>query len=266
MINLATKLGTRIIDFWVLIALLLFWEAASRLSLVDPRFIPPPSEVIRTLYGLLILRQELYPGAGALLGHIQISLVRASTGFAGAAAIAIPTGVLLGWYKPLYRFMEPVIEVIRPVPSSAIIPVLILFFGIGEQAKVFVIIYACYFILLINTIYGVQAVDKEIILAMRSMKANDFQLITKALIPASLPHIFAGLRICVSAAFILVVVAEFIFASKGLGWFILEAERTFRSAAMFSGIFLLGVIGFAANKLFLVIEDKAMGWHKEARR
>lgn len=233
----------------------LMWEGISRLNIVSSIFIPPPSEV------LYFLVEDVTNGI--ILFHIGVSLKRAFIGFAVAAVISIPFGLLIGWKRFLYRIFEPLIEVLRPIPGLALIAPSILFFGIGDLTNIFVVIYGCFFVMLINALYGVYGVDRIMMLSMRSMSASEKDIFTKLVLPSAMPYVFAGMRQAVSVMLIIVVGSEMIVSGAGLGFYLLESERTFRYQFMYGTLMVLGLLGYALNQGFLLIERKLLHWTKE---
>ena len=231
------------------------WEGISRFNLVNRIFFPPPSEI------LYFLADDL--ASGVLFFHIGVSLQRAFIGFAVAAVLSIPFGILIGWKRWLYRIFEPLIESLRPIPGLALIAPSILFFGIGDLTNIFVVTYGCFFVMLINAIYGVYGVDKVMMLSMRSMSASENDIFRKLVLPSALPYVFAGMRQAVAVMLIIVVGSEMIISSAGLGYYLLEAERTFRYHYMYGTLLVLSLLGYGLNRGFLLIEEKLLSWTKE---
>lgn len=249
-------MSSKIFSLIPLLVVALAWEAISRLGVVNRMFFPPPSEILYSL------ARDL--ASGTLFIHIFLSLKRAFIGFTVAALIGIPFGILLGWKRPLYKIFEPLIECLRPIPGLALIAPAILFFGIGDLTNIFVVTYGCFFVMLINAIYGVYGVDKVMMLAMRSMCASEREIFRKLVLPSALPYVFSGMRQAVSVMLIVVVGSEMIISSGGLGYYLLESERTFRYHYMYGTLLILSALGYTLNRGFLLIEEKVLGWAKEA--
>jgi NitT/TauT family transport system permease protein len=189
------------------------------------------------------------------------SLYRLTLGFALAVGIGVPLGLLIGSSRRLVESLEFLIDFFRSLPASALFPMFILFFGIGDRSKVAVIVFSCALIILVNAIYGVKNCKEARLRAARAMGANRTALFTKVIFPEALPHIFAGLRISVSIGLILVVVTEmFIGTHRGLGQRIYDAHLMFRIAEMYAVILLTGVLGYVLNKIFITIEAKVFHW------
>lgn len=238
---------------FVLIAVLLAaWEYASAMRLIDPVSMPRVSLIaaawLKTIDG------------GPLLQAVLPTLGRIFAGFALAAVIAVPLGLLMGSIPMVYRLLEPATELIRPIPSSAYIPVAILFLGIDNEMKVFVIVVACLFPILLNTYGGVRGIDPVLIDTGRTFGLSRAKALWQIVLPAALPNILTGMRISLGIALIVAVVAEMIAGNSGIGYFILDMQRIFRVPEMFAGIFTLGVLGFAINFVFLKIEGRLLHW------
>jgi NitT/TauT family transport system permease protein len=238
-----------------LLAFFLIWEAICRFGLVDPLFLSPPSTVLITT-GKLIK-------SGELITHISASLYRAFLGFFLAAAIAIPHGILIAWFRVIEDITNPIVELFRPIPAAALIPVAILWLGIGNASKIVIIAFACYFPIILNTISGVRHVDVTLLKVAKLFGANRLQTLTKIVLPSAFPFIMTGLRISMAVALILLIITEMIGARSGLGFMIIDAEYTFKTERMFAGIFTIGFIGFTMNEVMVRIEKRATRWKRE---
>jgi NitT/TauT family transport system permease protein len=171
----------------VLIGFLAVWELSPRLGLVSPVFLPPFSEVIAAWWHMAL--------SGELATHITASLRRSFTGYALAILYAIPLGLAIGWYKGLSKVVNPLLEILRNTAALALLPVFILLLGIGEASKIAVVIFACSWPILLNTMSGVQNVDPLLIKSAQSLCLSPAQLFRKVMLPASLPSIFVGARL-----------------------------------------------------------------------
>jgi ABC-type nitrate/sulfonate/bicarbonate transport system permease component len=167
---------------------------------------------------------------------------------------------MLGYFRLLHSFLATLIELLRPMPSVAIIPVAILLLGIGDAMIVSVTIYASVWPILINTIDGVRSIDAVLIDTGRTFGLSGWRILRQIILPGASPYIVTGLRIGLSIALILVTTAEMITGSKGLGFFILDEERAMNSANMYAGIVVVALLGYALNRLFLLLESHAMKW------
>jgi ABC-type nitrate/sulfonate/bicarbonate transport system permease component len=233
-------------------ALLLAWEFASATSLVDPISLPRVSLILGSLVKNF--------ANGELPNQLLPTLWRIVAGFSLAILIAIPLGLLMGTSPIIYRTLEPTTEFIRPIPSSAYIPVAILFLGIGDEMKIFVIMLSCVFPVLLNTYSGVRSIDPVLIDTGRTFGVSRIKALLQIVLPAALPSIFAGMRISLGLALVVAVVAEMIAGNSGIGYFILDMQRIFRIPEMFAGIFTLGALGFLINFFFLKAEAYFLRW------
>jgi ABC-type nitrate/sulfonate/bicarbonate transport system permease component len=233
----------------------LIWEAVSRGGLVNPLFLSAPSAVLATVIRLLL--------SGELITHISVSLYRALAGFLIGAIIAVPHGILIAWFRTVEDATNPLVELFRPIPAVALIPVALLWFGIGDGSKIMVIAFACYFPIILNTISGVRGVDVNLLKVARLFGASRMQTLTKIILPSSFPFIMTGLRVGVAVALILLITTEMIGARSGLGFMIIDAQYTFKTERMFAGILTIGVIGFLLNGLMVAIERRLTKWKRE---
>jgi ABC-type nitrate/sulfonate/bicarbonate transport system permease component len=238
--------------FALIVALLLLWELASARAWIDPVSMPRVSTIVNAWV------QNI--GGGELLVSLGPTLWRIAVGFGFAVLVAVPLGLLMGSIPFVYRLFEPITEFIRPIPSSAYIPVAILFLGIDNEMKIFVVFLACVFPILLNTYSGVRGVDPVLIDTGRTFGVQWLRALWSIVLPASLPSILTGMRISLGISLIVAVVAEMIAGSSGIGYFILDMQRVFRVPEMFAGIFTLGLLGFAINFLFLQIEGHLLRW------
>jgi ABC-type nitrate/sulfonate/bicarbonate transport system permease component len=192
--------------------------------------------------------------------HCAVTVGRFLQGFLLAAALAVTLGVVLGYFRFLHGLLATVIELLRPMPSVAIIPVAILLLGIGDAMIVAVTVYASLWPVLINTIDGVRHIDGTLIDTGRTFGLGRGRILWQIILPGASPYIVTGLRIGLSIALILVTTAEMIAGSKGLGFYILDEERGMNSANMYAGIVVVALLGYLLNRLFLMLEAKAMYW------
>jgi ABC-type nitrate/sulfonate/bicarbonate transport system permease component len=238
--------------FLLIVLILVLWEYASAQKWIDPVSMPRVSTIALSWVKNI--------NNGALLESLGPTLARIGAGFGLAALVAIPLGLLMGSVPFIYRLFEPITEFVRPIPSSAYIPVAILFLGIDNEMKVFVVFLAALFPILLNTYSGVRGVDSVLIDTGRTFGVSWMRALWSIVLPASLPSILTGMRISLGISLIVVVVAEMIAGNSGIGYFILDMQRIFRVPEMFAGIFTLGVLGFAINFLFLKVEGRLLRW------
>ncbi|MFD3547764.1 ABC transporter permease [Streptomyces sp. NPDC058655] len=239
-----------------LLALLAVWETAPRLGLVDATFLPPVSEVAVAWWELL--------GNGQLGTHVSASLVRSFGGFGIAVAVAVPLGLLIGWYRPVAALLGPLLEVFRNTAALALLPVFVLLLGIGETSKVSIVVYACVWPILLNTISAVSNADPTLVKLARSMDLSTPRLFQKVILPASVPAVFTGIRLAGAVSILVLVAAEMIGAKAGLGYLINASQFNFAIPQMYAGIVTISAIGVASNQLLVTIERRLSVWRVPA--
>jgi ABC-type nitrate/sulfonate/bicarbonate transport system permease component len=242
----------------VLAACLFAWEAWAYWRRDLAAYFPPASQVLVTLGQVL--------GSGELTVHIIATMKRFAEGYLLAAVLAVGAGLCLGLWRWLYNAFEPLIELLRPMPSPATIPIAILFLGIGDEMKVAVTVYACSWPILLNTIDGVRSVDRVLFATAATFRLTPWARFWKVVLPAASPQIVTGLRVSLAIALILVTTSEMVVSNDGLGYYVLESQRTFQMPQMYAAVVALGVIGYALNRLFLAVDARAMAWHKGLTR
>jgi NitT/TauT family transport system permease protein len=238
-----------------IIALLVVWEAAPRLGLVDSTFLPPFSEVLVAWWQLL--------ADGQLLDNTLASLGRSLTGFGLAVAVAVPLGLLIGWYRPVAELLGPLLEVFRNTAALALLPVFVLLLGIGETSKVSIVLYACVWPILLNTISAVRTVDPTLLKLARSLDLSPLRLFQKVILPAAAPTVFTGIRLAGAVSILVLVAAEMVGAKAGLGYLVNAAQFNFAIPQMYAGIVTISVIGVVFNQLLVALERRFTSWRRE---
>ena len=232
---------------------LLLWEITARMGLlVNPLFLPPFSKVMAALAAMA--------KNGVLWKHAAISLQRSLIGFALGMAFSVPFGLCIGWFKKFGAFLNPLLQAFRNMPTLALLPVFVMFFGIGELSKVMVIFWGVLWSVLLNTIAGVQSVDPQMIKASRSMGAGSVRLFASVILPASLPFIFTGMRISATTSILILIAAEMIGASRGLGYALYFYQSNMKIPEMFAYIIVMAVIGLTLNFTLEAIERRSFRW------
>ncbi|MEV4581663.1 ABC transporter permease [Nonomuraea jabiensis] len=235
-----------------ILLLLAAWEVLPRLGVVDPVFVPPLSENLAAWYDLLV--------GGQLPEHLEASLARSLSGFGLAIVLAIPLGLLIGWYKPVADFLTPLLELFRNTSAVALLPVFTLILGIGETTKVTFVLYACAWPILLNTISGVKTVEPLLIKSARSMGLGPVRLFQKVILPAAVPTIFTGVRLAGAYSILVLLFAEMVGAKAGLGYLILDTQSSFRIPDMYAGIITISVVGLLFNLLLVGVERRFSTW------
>jgi ABC-type nitrate/sulfonate/bicarbonate transport system permease component len=216
-------------------------------------FFPPLSEIGATFADEWLFTRiptDLLPSLGRMLA-----------GFALAVGGGVALGALLGFSRTLSTALDPVLQFLRALPPPALIPVSLLVFGAGDSAKVFLIALGAVWPVLLNTVDGVRGVDRTALDMARSYRVPAHARLTRLVLPAALPRIFAGARTALGIAIILMVVSELIGADSGVGYVVQLAQRGFDIPEMWAGTLLLGLLGFGANALFVALEKRVLHWH-----
>ena len=236
---------------------LLLWGWATHFTDLS-KLLPDPVTVLQATYGYIVGEVGKY----SLLVHMLSSLRRVLIGFCIGSALGVSLGLLMGRYMMAKAIFNPLFRIIRPIPPIAWIPISIIWFGIGEEAKIFLIILAAFANTTLNAMTGSQNVDKQVINAARMLGANEGQIFWTIVIPASVPAIFAGLQVGISSSWASVVAAEMIKAENGLGWIIQAGMDNNNMSQILSGIIMIGVVGFILTCVMRIIEGAMCRWNK----
>ena len=200
--------------------------------------------------------------SGEMIRDAYASLYRVTVGFFVGAVLALPLGLMMGANDRIYQLCNPLIQVLRPIPPIAFIPLSILWFGLGNPPAIFLIVIGAFFPILMNTIAGVRNVDGIYIRAARSLGASQTTMFLRVILPAATPYILTGARIGVGTAFIVVIVAEMIAVNNGLGYRILEAREFFWSDKIIAGMFTIGLLGLAIDTGMNRLNNHLLKWHR----
>jgi NitT/TauT family transport system permease protein len=239
---------------------LIVWEVAALLANL-PQLFPTPVDVIKALYDLLIAPGPAgLPWAGELWGNTIISLWRVLVGFALAAVSGILLGVAIGWWRTARDLLEPVIEILRPIPPLAWIPLAMLWFGLGFTPAVFLIWLGAFFPILLNTVLGMESTPKKLVEVAKTLGANSGQILFKVGIPSAAPSIMAGLRIGIGIGWMCLVAAELTGSNSGLGYMIMYYYSTMEAAKTVAGMLMIGIVGFLMFSALKKVEDKLLFW------
>ncbi len=190
------------------------------------------------------------------------SLFRVGVGFAIGAGLALPLGLLMGAKSAIHDLMNPIVQILRPIPPIAFIPLSILWFGLGNPPAFFLISLGAFFPVLMNTIAGVRNVDAIYLRAARNLGASEWTIFRRVMIPAAMPYILAGIRVGIGVAFIVVIVAEMIAVNAGLGYRILEAREYFWSDKVIAGMISIGLAGLGIDFLMNKLNAWLLRWHR----
>ncbi|NBE99139.1 ABC transporter permease [Nonomuraea sp. KC401] len=254
----------RLVWYWLLPVAVLAWELATRSA--QAAYFPPPSRVVTRLHEMwfsgppsrVFLTDEA-------VADLLPSLARLFAGWAMACAAGVLAGVALGRSRRLSALVEPLVHFGRSVPPSTLVPVFLVLFKIGTPMELASIVYGVIWPVLINSMDGARHVDRQYIETGVVYRLGPWQRLTRVILPAASPKIFAGLRLSVSLALIMMVISELVGSSEGIGHRMLEAQSQFDIPAMWAGIVLLGLLGIALNAAFLGVERLVLSWHRGAR-
>jgi ABC-type nitrate/sulfonate/bicarbonate transport system permease component len=244
---------TRWLGVLFIVLILVAWEVVAVLKWLPPMSFPRMSAILAALWGLI--------ASGELFRELMPSMGRTFGGYFIGSVLGVGVGLAMGYFRFFYNLLEPITEVLRPIPSPAYIPIVILFLGIDNEMKLFMIAFASFFPVLLNTYSGVRSVDPVQLQTARTFGVAGGRLVWQVVLPASAPYIFTGLRVSLAVALIVMVISEMVAASNGIGYFILGAQRGFRIREMFAGVITLALVGYALNRLFLLVENKVLAWH-----
>jgi ABC-type nitrate/sulfonate/bicarbonate transport system permease component len=236
------------------------WSAVSGaivlLGLFNPIFFPGPWVVAGALVTLAM--------KGQLWGHVAATLERVALGFGTGAVLAIGIGLPCGHVRFIRNIVEPVVELLRPIPPLAMLPLFIVWVGIGETSKVGFITYATFFPMFLTTVHAVARMDPLLVRAAQSLGARPRQLFFRVILPAALPEVLTGIRLGVALSFFVIVISEFIGAEEGLGYLINDGRNFFLVPQMLGAAVLLGLLGYAGNALVRLAERRLLRWQRAA--
>jgi len=234
------------------IVVIALWQGLFYLGYLNPVLLPPPSQVALAFWELL--------KSGDLLRHIGISVLRVLEGFAIAALLGLGFGVAIGLSRTMDRWTDLVIQVLKPIPPIAWIPLAILWFGIGEQSKVYIIFLGAFFPIIINTIDGIRQTDGKFVELARILAVPRLKFVRQVVLPGALPAIMTGLRVGLMVAWMCVVAAELIAASSGIGYLIMDARQLSQSDVVLVGMISIGVVGKLMDSLIKLLERRLVTW------
>ncbi|MCX9012874.1 MAG: ABC transporter permease [Candidatus Methanoperedens sp.] len=241
------KLENKILPLVVIGTFIILWYGLSTFIYSDS-LLPSPSSIAVAICEMLI--------QGILINHLLTSLSRVFIGFTLAASLAIPLGLILGWYSKAMNALNPLIQLFRPISPIAWIPLAILWFGIGDKPAIFIIFITSFFPMLVASASAVRNIDASIIKAATNFGANDISMLRKVVLPACFPQIVVGLRISLGIAWVIIVAAEMVGMRSGLGFMILDARNFLRIDMVVAGMVIIGIVGLSLDRLVCLIENK----------
>jgi len=232
----------------VILLFLVLWELLPRTGLIDPLFVPPFSQVVATIWDLW--------QTGELLRHTRISLFRAFSGLSAAIVIGLPLGLLLGgWFPRIQQASEPLMELFAQANPVILAHIVIFFLGIGELAKTFIIAWLCIWPITLSTINGIRTADVSLIKAARSFGLGRSRIFVSVILPSAAPSIFAGLRLSAGYAFIMLVAAEMMGGSSGLGWFVGQNQENYHVVRIFAGAAVITLLAVFTDLSIVFLQN-----------
>jgi NitT/TauT family transport system permease protein len=244
------------------LAVLLLWHVASTAGWVDVRFVPSPATVGKTLYGWIFATPTGDPYVGTWASHAGNSTYRVLIGFAFAAVVAVFLGTLIGWFRLVSDLLDPIIQMLRPIPITSWVPFAVIFFGIRDASAFFLIALGAFFPIVVNTAAGVSGTPKLLVRAARMLGIRPHMLLLRVVIPSALPFIFTGLRLGIGLAWVLVIVAEMLAVKSGLGFAMWDAYYFLRMDVIIAAMLSVGFLGFLSDLVVLWISRWALSWNK----
>ena len=250
-LDLALGIGTPI-------ALLALWQLAAHLNWVNPRIFTPPSS-IAVAAGQLI-------SAGTLQGDLAATLARLLVGYAIGAAGGVCVGLILGLVRPLRAALSPLFTALYAVPQIALLPLLLVIFGVGETPKVLTVVAVTFFVLEINTLAAVRNFDPRLVEAGRAYGATGVKLFRHVLFPGTLPQIFTGLRVSIALGLVVITATEFVASNNGLGFLVWNSWQLFQPDQMYVGLVTIALLGVVLTATISLLERLALPWLRRRHR
>ena len=234
------------------IALLLCWEGAARIGLIDVRFFPAPSSILIKLYEMIV--------SGEMLVHLAASAQRLAFGILVGGVPALFLGIAMGLSRRLRAAIDPLVAATYPIPKSAILPLLLLIFGLGEASKVAMVALGMFYPVLINTVAGVSTINRIYLDVGHNFGANRWQIFKTVALPGAMPSIMAGIKLGVGMGLILIAIAEMIGAKTGIGYMIWNAWQILTVDTMYVGLLVIALLGFVFSVALDALEKRLVPW------
>nr|WP_314367789.1 aliphatic sulfonate ABC transporter permease SsuC [uncultured Acinetobacter sp.] len=247
------KIGKGFLPWLFPVLLLLIWQAASSSGLLQSRVLPAPTAVVSAFWHLLI--------RGELWHHVKVSAGRALLGLLVGGGLGLLLGLLNGSSRIASTLLDTTLQMIRNIPALALIPLVILWFGIDETAKLFLVAVGVFFPIYINTYHGIRSVDPQLIEMGKSYGLNRWQLYKEIILPGAMPSILVGLRFALGLVWVLLIVAETISAQAGIGYMTMNAREFLQTDIVLVGILLYAILGKLADVLARALERYLLRWH-----
>lgn len=253
MTQVVKRLGQRTLPWLVPVVLVIFWQVASVTGLLESRILPAPSAVLSAFWSLSV--------SGELWHHVKISAGRALLGLLVGGGLGLLLGLLNGSSKIASTLLDTTLQMIRNIPALALIPLVILWFGIDESAKLFLVAIGVFFPIYINTYHGIRSVDPQLIEMGKSYDLTRWQLYKDIILPGAMPSILVGLRFALGLVWVLLIVAETISAQAGIGYMTMNAREFLQTDVVLVGILLYALLGKLADVFAHYLERYLLRWH-----
>jgi sulfonate transport system permease protein len=247
------RVGRRLLPWLVPLALLAGWQLASQAGLINPRVLPAPLAVLQSGWRLT--------ASGELFQHLKVSFWRVAFGFSLGAGLGLVLGLASGVSRIAEGLLDTTVQMLRNVPPLALIPLVILWFGIDESAKIFLIVFGTVFPVYLNTYLGIRSIDPALVEMARSYGLKGFALFRHVLLPGALPSILMGIRFALGLAWILLIVAETISASSGIGYLAMNAREFLQTDVVVLSILLYALLGKLVDVSARTLEKRTLRWH-----
>ncbi len=257
--SVARRVAERLRNFALLGLLIALWQYISTIVLDETSrtLLPPPTAIVMAAWELI--------ASGDLWRHLQDSLKREMVAFAWACS-AIPLGIAIGWWKSVDRQVDPIVELLRPVPPLAWIPLSILWFGVGDMQNQFIIFLGIFFPILLNTVSGVRGIEPNLVRAARCLGAKEASVLWRVALRASLPQIVTGIRVGLGVGWMALVAAELVGASSGLGFLINDARTLLRTDIIIVGMITIGIVGLLLDRSIRLLAGRLLPWSRDLRQ
>lgn len=241
---------------------LLIWHLSSTYGWVDARFIPPPLNVLKSLNEWMFGAVGAGPYSGTWFSHAGNSFYRVIGGFIAASIFGIVIGCIVGWSRLMSDLLDPIIQIIRPIPITAWVPFAVIFFGIRDASALFLIALGAFFPIVINTAAGVSGTPALLVRAARMLGIRPRSILLRVVLPSALPYVFTGLRLGIGLAWVLVIVAEMMAVKSGLGFAMWDAYYFLRMDIIIAAMLSVGLLGFLSDLFIKAIASHYLRWSR----
>jgi ABC-type nitrate/sulfonate/bicarbonate transport system permease component len=245
----------RVRSFGVILSLALVWEVSGRLGLISTLFFPTPSTILKALVELA--------RSGELWDHLAATTLRMLAGFLLGGTVGWALGLLMGWSRSIRLALDPIVASVHPLPKIAILPLLMIIFGLGELSKIVAVAIAVFFPVLISTLAGVMQIPEIHFAVAKIHQARSIQVLKRVVLPGSLPTVLAGIRLGLNTALLITIAVELVAARRGMGAFIWLSWEIFRTEYVYVSLLVIGMLGVLSNLLLQYVSVRMLPWKAE---